>query len=57
MTTKNDVTGDDIRSRATTDLYRTNWDRIFGGNTQQPQSTDHDQTSLEPTLPNQPPSV
>lgn len=30
MTTKNDITGDSIRSRSSSQLYRDNWDRIFG---------------------------
>lgn len=30
MATSNDITGDTIQSRASTDLYRDNWDRIFG---------------------------
>lgn len=29
MTTKNDITGDLIKSRASTDSYRANWDNIF----------------------------
>lgn len=27
--TKNDITGDSIKSKPTTDLYRDNWDKIF----------------------------
>jgi len=30
MTTKNDVTGDSMVSKETTDVYRNNWDAIFG---------------------------
>lgn len=30
MTTKNDITGDKIKSKPSTDLYRENWDQIFG---------------------------
>lgn len=30
MTAKNDITGDNIVSRASTDSYRDNYDRIFG---------------------------
>ena len=30
MATKNDVTGDSIRSRTSNKAYRDNWDRIFG---------------------------
>ena len=29
-TAKNDVTGDALRSRPTTEKYRDNWDLIFG---------------------------
>ena len=29
MTTKNDVTGDQIKSRYTSNAYRDNWDQIF----------------------------
>jgi hypothetical protein len=29
MTTKNDVTGDSIKSRVSTRAYRDNWDKIF----------------------------
>lgn len=30
MTTKNDITGHEIRSKPSTTLYRENWDQIFG---------------------------
>ena len=30
MTTKNDVTGDDIKSKAVTNSYREQFDKIFG---------------------------
>lgn len=30
MATKNDITGDSIQTKATTDAYRDNYDRIFG---------------------------
>lgn len=29
-TTKNDVTGDSLRSKPTSDAYRDNWETIFG---------------------------
>ena len=29
MTTRNDITGDSLRSKATTDKYRDNYDKIF----------------------------
>lgn len=30
MATKNDVTGDTIQTKLASDLYRQNWERIFG---------------------------
>lgn len=30
MATKNDVTGDTIQTKISSDLYRQNWDKIFG---------------------------
>ncbi len=30
MTSKNDITGDDIKSKTSSDSYREGWDRIFG---------------------------
>lgn len=30
MTARNDITGDSIATKGTTDLYRDNYDRIFG---------------------------
>lgn len=30
MATKNDITGDTIITKGTTDKYRDNWDAIFG---------------------------
>lgn len=30
MTTRNDITGDTLQTKATTDKYRDGWDRIFG---------------------------
>lgn len=30
-TARNDITGDSIHSKPSSDLYRDNWDRIFGG--------------------------
>lgn len=37
--TKNDITGDSIKSKPTTDLYRDNWDKIF--------NSDKDKVHLE----------
>lgn len=30
MTAKNDITGDSLTSRVSSDKYRDNWERIFG---------------------------
>jgi|LakMenEpi03Aug12_release.lakeMendotaPanAssembly.Ray.scaffolds.fasta_scaffold133810_3 hypothetical protein len=30
MATKNDITGDAIQTKLASDLYRQNWDKIFG---------------------------
>lgn len=30
MATKNDVTGDEIQTKLASDLYRQNWEKIFG---------------------------
>lgn len=30
MTSKNDITGDSLTTKATSDKYRDGWDRIFG---------------------------
>lgn len=30
MTTKNDITGDALKSKPSSDKYRENWERIFG---------------------------
>lgn len=29
-TSKNDITGDDIKTKTNSDKYRSGWDRIFG---------------------------
>ena len=29
MTTKNDITGDELRSKTSTDKFRDNWDGVF----------------------------
>lgn len=38
MTTRNDVTGDEIKTKEITDSYRDNFDRIFGKLKPLPQS-------------------
>jgi len=41
MTTKNDVTGDAIKSKPSSDTYRDNYDRIFGAKkTSKPKEAD-----------------
>lgn len=30
MTSKNDITGDEIKSKTNSDAYRDGWERIFG---------------------------
>jgi len=30
MTSRNDITGDELKSKTNNDLYRDGWDRIFG---------------------------
>lgn len=30
MTTKNDITGDALKTKPASEKYRDNWDRIFG---------------------------
>lgn len=30
MTARNDITGDSIQSKPSNDLYRDNWEKIFG---------------------------
>lgn len=30
MATRNDITGDEIKSKSSTKAYEDNWDRIFG---------------------------
>lgn len=36
MTSKNDITGDNIKSKTNNDLYRNGWDRIFGKENNKP---------------------
>lgn len=39
MATRNNVTGDPIKSRVTTQDYKDGWDRIFGDNKQKDEQT------------------
>lgn len=34
MTSRNDITGDALKTKTTTDAYRDGWDRIFGKKTE-----------------------
>lgn len=47
MPATNDITGDQIITGATTDLYRDGWERIFGkrSNTVKPDSEDSTDTT------------
>lgn len=47
MATSNDITGDAIQSKPTTDLYRDGWERIFGkrSHTVKPDSEDSTDTT------------
>lgn len=40
MTTRNDVTGDEIKSRGNSEQYKNNWDAIFGKKTEEPETED-----------------
>ncbi len=42
MITKNDITGDKLATKPSTDAYRDNWDRIFGA-----KSADKEQENVE----------
>ena len=39
MTATNDITGDSIHSKPSNDLYRDNWERIFGKKDESQEST------------------
>ena len=40
MSTRNDITGDELTSRATNEKYREGWDRIFGHKTERVRNSD-----------------
>lgn len=46
MAAKNDVTGDSIRSRAPSDAYANNWERIFGKNKNKDLNKDSEEKKL-----------
>lgn len=43
-TARNDITGDSIQSKPSTDLYRDGWERIFGKKTPPQTHTESDET-------------
>lgn len=43
VTARNDITGDSIQSKASTDAYADNWDRIFGKKKADEQPTEPEQ--------------
>jgi hypothetical protein len=40
MTTRNDITGDELRSKTPTEQYRDNYDKIFGNKDQKHKQQD-----------------
>lgn len=44
MTARNDITGDNIQSKPSSDLYRDNWERIFGNKKDEQQESPSDTT-------------
>jgi len=36
MTSRNDITGDELKSKTNNDKYRDGWDRIFGKKKEEP---------------------
>jgi hypothetical protein len=40
MTTRNDITGDELRSKTPTEKYRDNYDKIFGNKDQKHKQQD-----------------
>lgn len=44
-TARNDITGDSIQSKPSSDLYRDNWDRIFGKKSEQKDPPDDTPTA------------
>lgn len=47
MATKNDVTGDALVSKTTTESYRDGWDRIFGTTEEEEQKKTEEETEDE----------
>lgn len=46
MTTRNDITGDSLTTKTSTDNYRDGWDRIFG-NKEDKESLNNSETKEE----------
>lgn len=44
-TARNDITGDSIQSKPSTDLYCDNWDKIFGNKSEQKEQPDDTSSS------------
>ena len=49
MTAKNDVTGDPIKSRHASNLYRDNYDRIFGKKEKKDGREEQHERPVQPT--------
>ena len=47
MASRNDVTGDELKSRGNSDAYQSGYDRIWGKKKQQNQSSEDGQTNKE----------
>ncbi len=47
MATKNDVTGDAIQTKLASDLYRQNWEKIFGKKTKKKKKEDGQRAARE----------
>jgi hypothetical protein len=47
MATRNDITGDELRSATATDSYRDGWDRIFGKNPPEQPATKTEQPVIQ----------
>jgi hypothetical protein len=46
MSSKNEITGDSITSKKNNDLYRDNWEKIFGKNKIKPSTEDSEPKNL-----------
>ena len=48
MTARNDITGDELKSKTNSDAYRDNYDRIFGSKTRKDTSESGQTTQGKP---------